>query len=308
MITTLTLLPSPKMALTPPSTPPSTSPAISIPPSTASRPRNTTTTPFDPLSAYLDEQWHTLDLTPPCLDPHSSPPTPSSPSPPPPTLNLLSSQASELSSALSTYQSDFAELERQLRSALSDADATDAAYARLHADHLHIRHLLESEKEISARLGRSARSAQTELAALNDCLSTLHAAHQVEARIHDLLIADQAEEIRQLRQRVAVLEREGLCLRRALGRAAVIGVRKGWISGSATLNDGWRKKEMNELKRRKDALFRGYERRYSTTVESVVKRTSTMLITDNSVEKATESTGRSTDAGTEVSGKVRSDE
>lgn len=111
---------------------------------------------------------------------------------------------------------------------------------------------------------------RSELHALQECFATLHQAHTLEDRINRLVISDQAEEIRQLRLRVEILEKDEGDVKKAFGRAAE-GLRKGWYERQER-----RRKEKLALETSKERLFEGFRKKHSTTVESIVQRTSTL--------------------------------
>lgn len=253
-----------------------------------------------------------------------------------------------------------------MRSALADADGADTLRTRSEADARAARASLSATQARVAHLAHRHGDANIALAALHECVATLHAAHDVDAKINALVIADQAEEIRELKDKLRMLQREGAGVRRALCKAsAAVGRRSGrsarreeginvldersesevesegeTVSGrfetpprgmdltvsttglgkreelgpdmeGSTASDEscvnereqdhllgksesdsrvrhatrrmsarnpGRRKELKSLQRTKDSLIHNFERRHSTTIESVVRRTSQLSL------------------------------
>lgn len=159
------------------------------------------------------------------------------------------------------------------------------------------------------------------------CITTLSAAHAVDARMNDVLIADQQHEISHLRERVARLTKERDSLRRSLRipTAHVASTDRDTAESSApesteseyecisallgddsaapfevdpenqpphivrthgrrsvSLRSARRRKRFEALQQTKQSLLHSYERKHSTTIESVVRRTSRLALTTQS--------------------------
>ena len=232
---------------------------------------------FDPLLAFLDEQWPLLSLSATPSPPPASPPCPA-PAPPP---------APAEPAPLAGLRLDFADAERQLRSALRDADDLDALRARCQADLAHSRRQLDLARR-RARVADTARArSEGRNAALRECVATMGAAHQLDARINALVIADQQDEIRHLRdalrdalragkgeEREEEREREleGSTASDDSGEDAAFGRVGAEVTVCLARGEG--RAERDRLARSKTRLLESFERRHSESVESIVRRNS----------------------------------
>lgn len=253
-----------------------------------------------------------------------------------------------------------------MRSALADADAADSLTARSHNDLRAASASLSAAQARVAHFAHRNHDADIELAALHECIATLHAAHDLDASINALLIADQAEEIKELKDNLRILDRQRagvsspLCnAPAAVGRSSGLTARQKAamnlseegsdseveseddtvsrrsetpprgidvtvstirrckredlepdLEGSTASDESGvsereqddilrksesdsrvryatkrmsarnprRRKELESLQRTKERMFHSFERRHSTTIESVVRRTSQLSL------------------------------
>lgn len=168
---------------------------------------------FDPVLALLDDNWHLLGL-----DETDDDATPErgarSPSPVadelPPHLAPIADSLRALvrdgavapAGDARRWRAEAEEAERQLMEALRDADELDSSRERYVRECDLLRAQLRAKEAKVVRLTRENEMAAREIAVITEGMATLTAAHDVDVRINELLIADQAEEIRSLRKKL----------------------------------------------------------------------------------------------------------
>ncbi len=234
---------------------------------------------FDPILALLDDHWACLGLGQ--EDENPEPDAKDEILPP-----YLAPLSEEL--LISTDEARVREADRELMEALRDADALDASCARYAAECDTLRKETLTRERKAARLQRENEVAAREINALNEAMATLQAANDVDRRINDLLIADQAEEINVLRSKLAV--HKPACKRSASATSSVSGEpsdaeenERDAVPTRAAVRrpvsmDGGRAKELAQLMERKQSMFKEYERRHSMTIQHVVRRSSQILL------------------------------
>lgn len=180
--------------------------------------------------------------------------------------------------------------ERELMEALRDADALEASRERIAAECEMLRTEAKTRVLKTRRLERENEAAALEIAALNEAMATLTAAHDVDARINALLIDDQAEEIRDLRAKMASREMRRVGSGHPPSATSSItgeltdsdgestpfgkGMKEACRKAARTKRGGTRAKERAQLVERKASLFKEYEKRHSMTIQHVVRRSS----------------------------------
>jgi len=177
---------------------------------------------------------------------------------------------------------------RQLMEALRDADTLEASCARYSEECAVLRKDAGTNARKALRLERENDVAAREIHRLNAAMATLQAAHDVDRRINDLLLADQTEEIRSLRKKVdnmgKNIVRSPSATSSVSGEEEVLNMNmsnKGMHTSagrsrpkSARLRD----EERANLMRRKESMFKEYEKRHSMTIQHVVRRSSLMAL------------------------------
>lgn len=254
------------------------------------------------------------------------------------------------------WQSEFVEIERQLREAIRDADALEGVVARAEEERCYVIGMQGANGGDFDGMFCENSACARDVAVLQEGMLTLSAAHEVDARMNALLIGDQADEIRELRDKLEICESERRLLAErvnaGLGRELVEVLRdsNGRHSASPStggtssiLSDAMDAKgiaeeegadavdkcgsiegrkddayegenmqnqsparklriaarrvssrsprhndQLEKLQRRKDRLFKDYERKHSTTIEHIVQRTSSRLSVDFARTRASE--------------------
>ena len=160
---------------------------------------------FQLVTEYLDEQWHTLKLDQlSCSDEEDKEENNNNNNN---TQTQLTNNtklqqnendsnnhnnSSSLASLAASWALESIESEKQLREAIRDADAADWQRDRAISD-------AKAAKKALETTATAAATARSDVLALQECIATLTAAHQVDAQINEVLVKDQAEEICQLR-------------------------------------------------------------------------------------------------------------
>lgn len=169
---------------------------------------------FDPVLALLDDNWHLLGLDETDDDDATPDRAARSPSPVadelPPHLAPVADRLRALvrdgavapAGDARRWRAEAEEAERQLMEALRDADELDASRERYARECDVLRAQLRAKEAKVDRLTRENEMAAREIAVITEGMATLTATHDVDARINELLIADQAEEIRSLRKKL----------------------------------------------------------------------------------------------------------
>lgn len=183
----------------------STSPPSSSPTATVTDPSSysptlspSQCTATNPVIRILDFHLQQLDLTlSPPPSPLKTPPRTSN------SLITLATTATSLSHHTHTQHILFAEVEQQLQEALRDADAMEAVNHRFCQQHTRLSAALRSSQEAQQALSEKNNAACREISMLQECIATLQQAHNLDAQINAAIISDQAEEIKELRNKLA---------------------------------------------------------------------------------------------------------
>lgn len=239
---------------------------------------------FDPILALLDDHWACLGLGEGSDDDDDEKDGNEKIEKLPPYLAPLDNELLMPNDEQPIRHSD-----RELMEALRDADTLDASCARYAAECDTLRKEAATRQRKALRLERENHVAAREINALNEAMATLQAANDVDRRINDLLIADQAEEIRVLRSKLD--SRKLACKRSASATSSVSGEPSDVdefdaeavplnCENSKASNGDCRAKEREQLMERKQSMFKAYERRHSMTIQHVVRRSSQMLLSN----------------------------
>ncbi|CAN8069490.1 unnamed protein product [Agarophyton chilense] len=300
----------------PPTTPPTT------PSSSGSSPRPSLLFPLSELLDQYAAELELYESSPVSAKSPSqrlSPP-PSSVSP---SLKKLATDAVRVSADTLAKQTELRRWEQLHHASTQDTDQISGLYAdqQQYAHMLGVE-LSRSCRDMS-RLQARHLLCMREIQQLRDCVATLHAAHTLDASINALLISDQSWEIDELKRRLRDADRHRQLLKKLLQRAAPKGMsRRDFGSPDAAQSssstdhprqtqerenipinlpnlsegkviaglvkrvssrDPEKKKELNRLSRSKQHLLDAYERRNSTTLDNVVRRTSQMSIASATV-------------------------
>ncbi|KAI0559795.1 hypothetical protein FGB62_137g26 [Gracilaria domingensis] len=235
-----------------------------------------------------------------------------------PSLRRLASDAVRVSADTLSRQTELKRWEQLRNASSNETDRLAKLYLEEQQHtHMLDAQLSKSRRDMG-RLQARHLLCMREVQQLRDCVATLHAAHTVDANINALLIGDQSCEIDELKLRLREADRHRQLLKKLLQRAAPKGMSRREFdspeaahSGSnaeqrrrsrdqenrrintashsegkiiaglvrrVSSRDPLKRKELNRLQRSKQNLLDAYQRRNSTTLDNVVRRTSQMSI------------------------------
>lgn len=259
--------------------------------------------------------------------------SPPSPTPISPSVRKLAFDAVHMSNDTLSRQAELRRWQQWQRASAEETQRMHSLYQEelVNSERLSAQ-LSASRRDITTLQARHLACLR-EVQQLRDCVGTLHAAHKLDASINSLLIDDQECEIEELKRRLAEAARHRQLLRKLLQRAApkVLlhkeldmkekersrpsgnrrmrsreqGNRRTDVDSSsdAKLINGLvrrvssrnpvKRRELVRLQKSRKHLLDAYQRRNSTTLENVVRRTSQMSIA--SATACSDSPVRSTD-------------